>query len=113
MRFNKTLHRAAAGDRNASPGGDDCQGIAPAENILDFSQDSRASRLLPAIDRAYASTIRIVSSICLTSVLARETNRFVRATAKRIFAEPQTDIEFRAQPEQMDGYTRWIYSSAQ
>lgn len=52
VRFNQAVYRPTS-DRNALPGGNDHQGAAPAEDIFDFSQDSRTPRLLPAINRAF------------------------------------------------------------
>jgi len=109
VRFNQAIYRPAS-DRNALPGGDDHQSTAPAEDIFDFSQDSRTSRLLPAVDRAFDSdtdnSIRRV--VCHLLVWKRA----ALSKLRRILAESQTDIELgRAEPEQMDGRARWIYSS--
>lgn len=111
VRFNQAVLRPAS-DRNALPGGNEHQGTAPAEDIFDFSQDPRASRLLPAIDRTF--DFDTDNSIDRRLISVSVGNDPFCTSERRIFAEPQTDIELRwVESEQMDGRARWIYSSAQ
>lgn len=115
VRFNQALLRSA-GDRNASRGGND-DGVSHAESILDLAQDSRTSRLLPAIDRAshcdsndciWNRSTYVISTLAERAALCE-----LRRTEDLHRASDGYRISLWAETKRMDGHARRICSSAQ